>query len=279
MRRLALIPTWAWLMIGVAAPVALLIAVALGHAVEDVPPFTFGLSPDNLWAAVADPFYRGGLLGSLRLGVIAAVLCLALGYPMALAIARADPRRRSLLLMALMLPFWTGFLLRIAAWIGILRDDGWLDAALQAMHLTSAPLQLLHSDTAMVIGIVHAYLPFMVLPLQAQLSRLDPMLVQAAADLGASPAAVFRRVTWPLSLPGIVAGAVLVFVPVTGEYVIPDLLGAPDSQTMGRVIWDEFFSDHDWPMAAALAVVLLAISAATLALAPAWRAATRRARA
>ena len=196
---------------------------------------------------------------SLRIAAIASALCLLLGYPMALAIARSPPAGRGLLLTLVILPFWTGFLLRIAAWTQLLRDDGLINAALQAVGLTDAPVQLLRTDFAMLVGIVYAYLPFMVLPLQARLSRADPVLEQAAADLGAGRLRRFLTVTLPLSLPGVAAGLVLVFVPVTGEYVIPELLGGPASPMIGRVIWQEFFDNHDWPLAAALSLVLLAL--------------------
>jgi putrescine transport system permease protein len=161
------------------------------------------------------------------------------------------------------LPFWTGFLLRITAWIGLLRDQGWINACLEWLGLIEAPLHLLYTQGAMYAGLVYAYMPFMVLPLYARLSRLDPNLAEAAADLGASPWAVFRRVIWPHSRPGVVAGMLLVFIPTTGEYVIPELLGGPGAETIGRVLWTEFFDNHDWPMAAtvALALILLLLPA------------------
>jgi putrescine transport system permease protein len=159
------------------------------------------------------------------------------------------------LLLALMLPFWTGFLMRINAWIGMLRDDGWINAALT--FLGFAPVRLLYTDTALYIGMVYTYLPFMVLPVYARLAKLDPTLLEAAADLGASPFRAFLRVTLPLSLPGIAAGVALVFIPSVGEYVIPELLGGPGAQLIGRVMWEEFFEDRDWPMAASLAWLLL----------------------
>jgi putrescine transport system permease protein len=160
------------------------------------------------------------------------------------------------LLLLVMLPFWTGFLLRISAWIGLLREGGWLDTALNLFGLPQA--HLLYTPAAMLIGVTYAYLPFMVLPLYARLSKRDPLLEDAAADLGASPAVTFLRVTLPLSMPGVLAGLALVFIPATGEYVIPELLGGPGAQTLGRALWNEFFSDRDWPLAAALATAMLA---------------------
>jgi putrescine transport system permease protein len=176
---------------------------------------------------------------------------------MALAIARAPERWRSLLLLLVMLPFWTGFLLRIVAWIGLLGDDGWINSALEAAGLIQGPLHMLYTRGAMYVGIVYCYLPFMVLPLYSRLSRQDPALEEAASDLGAAPWRVFATITLPLSLPGIGAGLALVFMPAVGEYVIPELLGGPSSQTLGRALWNEFFENHDWPMAAALANALL----------------------
>lgn len=265
MRWLALAPVWAWLLALVALPALWLGAIALATPADAIPPFTLGVSLDSLTASVTDPFYRGALLASLRVAAVASLLCLLLGYPMALAIARSPPAHRPLLLTLVMLPFWTGFLLRIAAWTQLLRDDGWINAALLATGLTTEPLPLLHTDFAMLVGIVYAYLPFMVLPLQARLSRADPALEQAAADLGAGPWRRFATITLPLSLPGVLAGLALVFVPVTGEFVIPELLGGPRALMIGRVVWQEFFDNHDWPLAAALSLLLLALLLAPVA--------------
>jgi putrescine transport system permease protein len=259
MRALLLGPSWAWLLAFVALPAAVLGAIALAAAADGVPPYTLGFGLDNLATALTDGFYRAAFLASLRISALSAAICLVVGYPMALAIARSAPAHRGLLLLAVMLPFWTGFLLRIAAWVGLLRDDGWINAALLALGAIDRPLAMLHTDGAMIVGIVYAYLPFMVLPLEARLARADRTLEAAAADLGAPPWLVFLRVTLPLSLPGVAAGVVLVFVPVMGEYVIPELLGGPGSLTMGRVIWSELFDNHDWPMAASLALLLTAL--------------------
>ncbi len=188
---------------------------------------------------------------------LSTLVCLLAGYPMALAIAQSGERRRALLLLLVMLPFWTGFLMRINAWIGLLQDDGWINTVLGVFGV--APLHLLYTDAAMYVGIVYTYLPFMVLPLYARLSQIDPALLEAAADLGAPPWRAFLRITLPLSLPGVWAGALLVFIPAVGEYVIPELLGGPQAQLIGRVLWGEFFQNRDWPTAAAVAVVLLAL--------------------
>jgi putrescine transport system permease protein len=197
------------------------------------------LSVEGL-AGLADPVFLQGLLGSMQIAATTSVLCLVIGTPMALGIARA--RRPGLWLGLLMVPFWSGFLMRLTAWSLLLRLSG-----------------LLHTALAMQIGLVSCYLPFFVLPLQARLTQADPLLAEAAADLGATPWAVFRLVIWPQALPGVAAGLTLVFVPVMGEYVIPELLGDPGAQTFGRMIWDAFFSERDWPLAASLSLALLAL--------------------
>ena len=249
--------SWLWLALFAIVPLGVVLAIALAETADSVPPFRFALEPGNFAVAAGDGLYRTALWLSLRTASVATALCLAIGYPMALGIARAPERWRNILLMALMLPFWTGFLMRINAWIGMLRDDGWIDSAL--VFLGFAPARLLYTDAALYLGMVYTYLPFMVLPLYARLTKQDPALAEAAADLGAPPVAAFWRVTLPLSLPGVAAGAALVFIPAAGEYVIPDLLGGPGARLIGRVLWDEFFQNRDWPMAAALAWGLLIV--------------------
>ncbi len=253
-----LAPVWAWLLLFVAAPVLIVAALSFSTSQPGVPPYTPLLTdPDtgNYAAMTEDLFYASAALKSLAVASVASLFCLLLGYPMALAIARAPERWRSLLLLFVMLPFWTGFLLRITAWIGLLRDEGWINAGLLALGLPAQ--HLLYTDAAMYIGVTYAYLPFMILPLYARLSKRDPALEDAAADLGGAPFVVFRTVTLPLSLPGIAAGLALVFIPAMGEYVIPELLGGPGAQTIGRALWNEFFASRDWPMAAAVANALL----------------------
>jgi putrescine transport system permease protein len=266
MRRLLLAPAWAWLLLFVAAPAGILVAIALAEADSGVPPFRLALSGVGFGTLVADGYYLDALLSALRVAAITALLCLAIAYPMAIGIARAAPRRRVLLLAALMLPFWTGFLLRVGAWIGLLRDEGWVNGMLRAAGIIEAPLPLLYSEGAMLAGMVHAYLPFAVLPLFAALLRLDPTLEEAAADLGARPATVFVTVTLPATAPAAVAAFLLVFIPAAGEYVIPELMGPPEAQLVGRVLWQEFFQNRDWPVAAALAVALLALLLAPIRL-------------
>ncbi len=267
-RWLVLAPVWAWLLLFIALPAAIVVALSFSQAAASVPPYdplvtwsdwhpALHLLGDNYAALLQDGYYLAAALQSLLVASVSSVLCLLIGYPMALAIARAPEAWRSLLLLLVMLPFWTGFLLRIVAWIGLLGDDGWVNSVLLAVGLIRAPLHMLYTRFAMYVGIVYCYLPFMVLPLYARLSKLDPALEEAAADLGARPLRVFCSVTLPLSLPGILAGLALVFMPAVGEYVIPELLGGPAAQTIGRALWNEFFSNHDWPMAAALANALL----------------------
>jgi putrescine transport system permease protein len=257
-RALVLAVPWAWLALFLLAPCAIVLLIALSEPVDAVPPFSLahpGL--DSLMLVATDPLYRGALLLSLKVAGLSTLVCLLAGYPMALAIAQSGERRRALLLLLVMLPFWTGFLMRINAWIGLLQDDGWINAVVAVFGV--APLHLLYTDTAMYVGIVYTYLPFMVLPLYARLSQIDPALLGAAADLGASRWCAFLRVTLPLSLPGVWAGVLLVFIPAVGEYVIPELLGGPQAQLIGRVLWGEFFQNRDWPTAAAVAVALLVV--------------------
>ena len=268
MSRFAVLsPVWAWLLLFVAAPVLIVAALSFSTSAPGVPPYTPLLrdpDPANYALLVEDTFYLRAALKSLAVAVVSSALCLLIGYPMALAIARAPEPRRSVLLLLVMLPFWTGFLLRVTAWIGLLRDEGWINAGLGALGIP--PLRLLYTDLAMYIGVTYAYLPFMILPLYARLSRRDPALEEAAADLGASPLVTFLTVTLPLSVPGILAGLALVFIPAVGEYVIPELLGGPGAQTLGRALWNEFFANRDWPMAAAVASALLLGLAVPMAL-------------
>ncbi|MBN8927280.1 MAG: ABC transporter permease subunit [Rhodospirillales bacterium] len=256
---------WIWLLLFLIAPTVIVAAIALAQPADGVPPFTLGLTLDNLALVLTDPFYRDALGLSLKLAAVSTGICLVIGYPMALAIARAPTRWRDPLLLAVMLPFWSGFLMRLNAWIGLLRDDGLVNALLAWVGIGAR--HLLYTDTALYLGVVYTYLPFLVLPLYARLARRDPVLEEAAADLGASPLGVFLRVTLPLSLPGVWAGCALVFVPAVGEYVIPELLGGPQAQLVGRVLWGEFFQNRDWPTAAALAIVLLLVLVALPALA------------
>ncbi|TCZ60970.1 ABC transporter permease [Roseicella aquatilis] len=268
MRRAAiLLPPLLWLLLLVAAPVAILAGIALSEAAPGVPPFIPPISPEggwqgtfaNLLTLVQDDTYAAAFLRSLVVAFVTAVLCLVLAYPMALGIAAAREGWRVPLLALVLLPVWTGFLPRLGAWIGLLRDGGWVNGVLLALGFTEGPVPLLYTDAALYLGMVHAYLPFAVLPLAATLLRRDLSVEEAAADLGASPWVVFRTVTLPLSLPGAAAAFLLVFIPAAGEFVIPELLGPPEALLVGRALWAEFFQNRDWPLAAALAVALLAL--------------------
>jgi putrescine transport system permease protein len=257
-RVLVLAVPWAWLALFLLSPCAIVLLIALSEPVDAVPPFSLGHPRlGSLLLVATDPLYCASLLLSLKVAGLSTLACLLAGYPMALAIAQSNARRRAPLLLLVMLPFWTGFLMRINAWIGLLQDDGWIDAILGVFGV--GPLHLLYTDAAMYVGIIYTYLPFMVLPLYARLSQIDPALFEAAADLGAPPRRAFLRITLPLSLPGVWAGALLVFIPAVGEYVIPELLGGPQAQLIGRVLWGEFFQNRDWPTAAAVAVALLVL--------------------
>ncbi len=204
-----------------------------------------------------DPLYRNAYLHSLNTAAVSTLLCLLIGYPMAYGIARTDKSWRNLLLMMVMLPFWTSFLLRVYAWIGILKNNGLINNLLMGLGWIDQPIVMLQTDFAVYIGIVYSYLPFMVLPLYATLEKQDITLLEAAADLGCHPVKAFLTITLPLSMPGVVAGSLLVFIPAVGEFVIPALLGGPDSLMIGKVLWNEFFQNRDWPVASAVAIAML----------------------
>ncbi len=204
-----------------------------------------------------DPLYRNAYLNSIKVAAVSTLLCLLLGYPIAYGIARTSPSWRNLLLLLVMLPFWTSFLLRVYAWIGLLGRNSPFNQVLMALGVIDEPISFLQTDVAVYIGIVYSYLPFMVLPLYANLEKMDLTLLEAAADLGCRPVRAFLTITLPLSLPGIIAGSLLVFIPAVGEFVIPALLGGPDSLMIGRVLWEEFFNNRDWPVASAVAIAML----------------------
>ena len=261
-RRLVLAIPWIWLLVFLILPALIVLKIALSYPVDSVPPYApmlpgLRVSADSFSLILSDPLYRDALLLSLKVAALSTAICLLAGYPMALAIARSSERWRSLLLLLVMLPFWTGFLMRINAWIGLLQDNGWISTV--AVGLGLSPLRLLYTDTAMYIVIVYTYLPFMVLPLYTRLTQLDSSLLEAAADLGAPPWRIFLNITLPLSLPGVWAGILLVFIPAAGEYVIPELLGGPQAQLIGRVLWQEFFNNRDWPTASAIACALVVV--------------------
>ena len=221
----------------------------LGYAVK--------LHFDNYAYLFTDELYISSYGYSVKVAAVSTLFCLLLGYPMAYAIARATPTQRSIYLLLIILPFWTSFLLRVYAWIGLLKNDGVINQIIGLLGIS--PLSLMYSDFAVYVGIVYSYLPFMILPLYSNLEKHDLTLLEAAADLGARPMNAFFRITLPLSMPGIVAGSLLVFIPAVGEYVIPSLLGRTDQLMIGRVLSDEFFANRDWPVASSVAIAMLAL--------------------
>jgi putrescine transport system permease protein len=273
--RLVVWVPYAWLIVFFLVPFLIVLKISLSQTAIALPPyvpvldlsagwegiksFLGGLGLDNYATLFSDQIYGLSYLKSLEIAAVSTAILLLIGYPLAYGMARAPRRMQSVLVMLVILPFWTSFLIRIYAWINILQSDGLLNRALLALHLIDAPVAWLASDTAIYIGIVYSYLPFMVLPLYATLEKMDFTLLEAAADLGAPPRTAFWRITVPLSLPGIGAGALLCFIPITGEFVIPDLLGGSDSLMIGQTLWTEFFSNKDWPVASAIAVVLLCL--------------------
>jgi putrescine transport system permease protein len=258
-----------WLALFFLLPLLIVLKISLAQSVVGIPPYTPLVQNEdgglrwyatlaNFQLLATDDLYLRAYLGSLANAALATVLCLLIGYPVAYAIARTHGARRQLLLFLILLPFWTSFLIRVYAWIAILKPNGLLNNFLIGLGLIAAPLPLLNNQFSVTLGLVYSYLPFMILPLYGSLSALDETVLEAAADLGARPLRVFARVVLPLTLPGIAAGSLLVFVPAVGEFVIPDLLGGPDTLMIGKVLWDEFFSNHDWPVASAVAVGLVA---------------------
>ena len=228
--------------------------------------FTIRVDFNKYLFLFSDPLYVSTYLSSLKYAALNTAICLLLGYPFAYFMARSPAHLRPALLMAVMLPFWTSFLLRIYAWKGLLATNGVINNLLVASGLISDPLHMLHTPFSLTLGMVYTYLPFMILPLYANLQKMDLRLLEAAADLGASPWKAFWLVTVPLSKSGIIAGSMLVFIPSVGEYVIPELLGGPETLMIGRVLWDEFFANNDWPMASAVAIVMILLILVPLAI-------------
>jgi putrescine transport system permease protein len=223
------------------------------------PPFSQTVSADNFLFLFNDKLYALTYLRSIVMAAAATVLCLLLGFPMAYGIARSGPAVRSFLLLLIVLPFWISFLLRVYAWMGLMNNHGVINTVLLWLGITDQPVQIMYTDFAIFVGLTYSYLPFMILPLYATLERMDLNLVDAALDLGASRTAAFWDITWPLARAGVIAGCLLVFIPAMGEYVIPYLLGGPESMMIGRVLFDEFYFNRDWPLASAVAIMLLLI--------------------
>ena len=212
---------------------------------------------DNYLFLLEDPLYRNAYISSVLIAAFSTFVTLVVAFPIAYAMSRAPTTIRPTLMMLVILPFWTSFLIRVYAWIGILKPEGLLNQFLQAIGIISEPLQILNTNTAIVIGIVYSYLPFMILPLYATLEKMDFSLIEAAQDLGCPPLSAFWKITFPLAIPGIIAGCLLVFIPAVGEFVIPDLLGGSHTLMIGKTLWNEFSSNRDWPLSSAVAVVLL----------------------
>ena len=259
-----------WLLLFFAVPFVIILMISFARTQVGSPPYTWlleyvdgafslKLNLGNYAAMVKDSQYVLAYLSSIRIAVIATLFTLLIGYPMAYVISRMSPAARNVAMMLVVLPSWTSFLIRVYAWIGILDRNGLLNQLLLKIGVIDAPLQILYTPTAAYIGIVYCYLPFMVLPLYANLVKLDNRLLEAAYDLGAKPWQAFLRITLPLSRTGIIAGCMLVMIPAVGEFVIPEMLGGPDTLMIGRVLWGEFFNNRDWPMAAAVTIVLLAL--------------------
>jgi len=265
-----------WLLVFFLVPFLVLGRISLSESMIARPPYSplWERGPDGTLNVIAslenyrfllsDALYRNAYLSSIRIAFISTVCALLIGYPLAYYIARSPEPRRSVLLLLVVLPFWTSFLLRVYAWMGFLRRDGVINNFLMQFGLIDTPLVMMQTDFAVYVGIVYTYLPFMILPLYANLVKLDGALLEASSDLGASPIVTFFTITLPLSLPGIVAGSMLVFIPAIGEYVIPALLGGPDTLMIGRILWDEFFSSRDWPVASAVAIVMLVVVVAPI---------------
>ena len=280
--RLALWAPYLWLIVFFLLPSLIIVKISLSQAAIAQPPyaptldlgagwsglkaFFAGLDLDNYQRLISDDIFARSYLKSLEVATVSTAILLLIGYPIAYGMARASKRLQAVLVMLVILPFWTSFLIRVYAWINILQTDGLLNRVLADLGIIHAPVAWLSSDTAIYIGVVYSYLPFMVLPLYATLEKMDETLLEAAADLGAPRWKAFWQVTVPLSLPGIGAGALLCFIPVTGEFVIPDLLGGSETLMIGQTLWTEFFANKDWPVASAIAVVLLALLVVPIAI-------------
>lgn len=266
-QRAAIAAPYLWLLLFFLLPFAIILKISFSDPVIALPPFTplldesgdIDASLDNYAFVLTDKLYVVTYLKSVLMAALATLLCLLLGFPMAYAIARSAPGTRSTLLLLIILPFWISFLLRVYAWMGLMNNYGVINNLLMWLGAIEQPIQMMYTDFAIYVGLVYSYLPFMILPLYATLERMDLNLIEAAQDLGASPFRAFRDITWPLARPGVIAGSLLVFIPAVGEYVIPYLLGGPGSLMIGRVLFDTFFVDRDWPLSSSVAVILLVL--------------------
>ncbi|AZV17865.1 MULTISPECIES: ABC transporter permease subunit [unclassified Mesorhizobium] len=271
--RLVIIIPYVWLLFFFLIPFVIVFKISLSQTAIAIPPYTPALdfsggisgflaqlkqlSLDNYAWLTQDALYFNAYVTSVIIAAVSTVLTLLVGYPIAYGMARAPATIRPTLLMLVILPFWTSFLIRVYAWIGILKPEGLLNQLLLATGVIHQPLIILNTYTAIFIGIVYSYLPFMVLPLYSALEKMDYSLIEAAKDLGCPPTSAFWKITFPLSLPGVIAGCLLVFIPAVGEFVIPDLLGGSQTLMIGKTLWNEFFANRDWPVSSAVAVILL----------------------
>jgi putrescine transport system permease protein len=270
-----------WLLLFFVAPFLIILKISLSDTAIAMPPyvplfegfsrigeFFSGLDFENYLFLTEDPLYIDAYLSSLRIALISTFLLLLIGYPMALAMARSPGAIRPTLVMLVILPFWTSFLIRVYAWIGILKPEGLLTVLLQTVGFLGPDdqVQIFRTEIAVFIGIVYSYLPFMVLPLYSALEKMDNTLLEAANDLGCPPWKAFWKITFPLSLPGVIAGSMICFIPITGEFVIPDLLGGAETLMIGKTLWTEFFGNRDWPLASAVAVLLLLVLVVPIAI-------------
>ena len=278
---LVVIIPYLWMILFFLTPFLIIVKISLSDTAIAMPPYTpvlegfaaigdfiAQLDFENYVFLTEDSLYFNAYVSSLRIALISTFLLLLIGYPMALAMARASVSIRPTLVMLVILPFWTSFLIRVYAWIGILKPEGLLTVLLQSLGLMDegSQVQIFRTEIAVFIGIVYSYLPFMVLPLYAALEKMDATLLEAASDLGCPPWKAFWKITFPLSIPGVVAGSMICFIPITGEFVIPDLLGGADTLMIGKTLWTEFFGNRDWPLASAVAVLLLLILVVPIAI-------------
>lgn len=278
---LVVIIPYLWMVLFFVAPFLIIVKISLSDTAIAMPPYTpvlegfaaigdfiSQLDFENYIFLTEDSLYFNAYVSSLRIAMISTFLLLLIGYPMALAMARASVSIRPTLVMLVILPFWTSFLIRVYAWIGILKPEGLLTVLLQSLGLMDegSQVQIFRTEIAVFIGIVYSYLPFMVLPLYSALEKMDGTLLEAASDLGCPPWKAFWKITFPLSIPGVIAGSMICFIPITGEFVIPDLLGGADTLMIGKTLWTEFFGNRDWPLASAVAVLLLLILVVPIAI-------------
>ena len=278
---LVVIIPYLWIFLIFLTPFLIILKISLSDTAIAMPPyrpvlegfaaigdFIGQLDFDNYLFLTEDSLYFNSYVSSLRIALISTFLLLLIGYPMALAMARASVSIRPTLVMLVILPFWTSFLIRVYAWIGILKPEGLLTVLLQSLGLMdeSSQVQIFRTEIAVFIGIVYSYLPFMVLPLYSALEKMDGTLLEAASDLGCPPWKAFWKITFPLSIPGVIAGSMICFIPITGEFVIPDLLGGANTLMIGKTLWTEFFGNRDWPLASAVAVLLLLILVVPIAI-------------